>query len=155
MERRPERPLLIVDIAVPRDVDPGVTAIPGVTLLDLDDLRAFAERGMNERRAEAAAARAIAVDELDRYAEQALARQAAPLVSRLHERAEAVRQAELERHRSKLDDLDDQQRAAVDAVTKGLIAKLLHEPSIRLKSAAGSPRGERYAEVLRDLFDLP
>jgi glutamyl-tRNA reductase len=155
MERRPERPLLIVDIAVPRDVDRGVTAIPGVTLLDLDDLRAFAERGMNERRAEAAAARAIAVDELDRYAEQALARQAAPLVSRLHERAEAVRQAELERHRSKLDDLDDQQRAAVDAVTKGMIAKLLHEPSIRLKSAAGSPRGERYAEVLRDLFDLP
>ena len=66
-----------------------------------------------------------------------------------------MRQAELERHRSKLDDLDDQQRAAVDAVTKGLVAKLLHEPSVRLKSAAGSPRGERYAEVLRDLFDLP
>jgi glutamyl-tRNA reductase len=155
MERRPDRPLLIVDIAVPRDVDPGVTAIPGVTLLDLDDLRTFAERGVNERRGEAAAARAIAVDELDRYAELATARQAAPLVSRLYERAEAVRQAELERHRSKLDDLDDQQRAAVDAVTKGLVAKLLHEPSIRLKSAAGSPRGERYAEVLRDLFDLP
>ena len=155
MERRPDRPLLIVDVAVPRDVDRGVTAIPGVTLLDLDDLRAFAERGVNERRGEAAAARAIAVDELDRYAELATARQAAPLVSRLYERAESVRQAELERHRSKLDDLDDQQRAAVDAVTKGLVAKLLHEPSVRLKSAAGSPRGERYAEVLRDLFDLP
>ncbi len=155
MARRPDRPLLIVDMAVPRDVDRGVTAIPGVTLLDLDDLRAFAERGVNERRGEAAAARAIAVDELDRYAELATARQAAPLVSRLYERAEAVRQAELERHRSKLDDLDDQQRAAVDAVTKGLVAKLLHEPSVRLKSAAGSPRGERYAEVLRDLFDLP
>ena len=155
MARRPDRPLLIVDVAVPRDVDRGVAAIPGVTLLDLDDLRAFAERGVNERRGEAAAARAIAVDELDRYAELATARQAAPLVSRLHERAEAVRLAELERHRSKLDDLDDQQRAAVEAVTKGLIAKLLHEPSVRLKSAAGSPRGERYAEVLRDLFDLP
>jgi glutamyl-tRNA reductase len=155
MARRPDRPLLIVDIAVPRDVDRGVTAIPGVTLLDLDDLRAFAERGVNERRGEAAAARAIAVDELDRYTELATARQAAPLVSRLYERAEAVRQAELERHRSKLDDLDEQQRAAVDAITKGLVAKLLHEPSVRLKSAAGSPRGERYAEVLRDLFDLP
>ena len=107
MARRPDRPLLVVDVAVPRDVDRGVAAIPGVTLLDLDDLRAFAARGVAERRGEAAAARAIVADELDRYAEVAAARQAAPLVSRLHERAEGVRQAELERFRSKLDDLDD------------------------------------------------
>jgi glutamyl-tRNA reductase len=154
MERRPGRPLLVVDIAVPRDVDSGVGTLPGVDLLDLDDLRAFAERGLAERRAEAAAARAIAAEEAERYAALALARQAAPLVRRLHERAEAVRQAELERYRARLADLDERQRAAVEAVTKGLVAKLLHEPSVRLKEAAGSARGERYAEVVRELFDL-
>ncbi len=141
MARRPDRPLLIVDMAVPRDVDRGVTAIPGVTLLDLDDLRAFAERGVNERRGEAVAARAIAVDELDRYAELATARQAAPLVSRLHERAEAVRQAELERHRSKLDDLDDaaarRGRSGDQGPDRQAAARAVGPPEVRSRQPSG------------------
>jgi glutamyl-tRNA reductase len=155
MSVRSDRPLLVVDVAVPRDVDHGVAEIPGVTLLDLDDLRAFAERGLAERRAEAGQAETIVTEQVGRYLTDVTERQAAPLIGRLYEQAEALRLGELERLRSSLDGLDDRQRAAVEAVTRGMVAKLLHEPSMRLKGAAGTPRGERYAEVLRDLFDLP
>jgi glutamyl-tRNA reductase len=155
MSVRPDRPLLVVDVAVPRDVDHGVAQLSGVTLLDLDDLRAFAERGLAERRAEAGQAETIVTEQVDCYLTDVTGRQAAPLIGRLHQQAEAVRLGELDRLRSNLDGLDDRQRAAVDAVTRGIIAKLLHAPSMRLKGATGTPRGERYAEVLRDLFDLP
>jgi glutamyl-tRNA reductase len=73
----------------------------------------------------------------------------------MHERAEAVRRAELERFAARLASLDATQRAAIEAVTKGIVAKLLHEPSVRLKEDAGTPQGERNAAAVRDLFDLP
>jgi glutamyl-tRNA reductase len=76
-------------------------------------------------------------------------------VSLLHERAEQTRQSELERYASKLASLDPAQRAAVEALTKGIVAKLLHQPSVRLKDDAGTPKGERNAAAVRDMFDLP
>lgn len=154
MEARAGRPLLIVDVAVPRDVDPGVRGLPGVTLLDMDDLRAFAEAGLAGRRREVARVQAIIAEEVERHAATATARGVAPLVVALRARGEDVRAAELERFRARLDALDPQARAAVDALTKGIVAKLLHEPTVRLKDAAGSPRGDRLAEALRALFDL-
>lgn len=154
MSARPARPLLVVDIAVPRDVDGGVASIPGVSLLDLDDLRRWAARGIEQRAAEADKVRAIVAEEVERYVHEATARQAAPLVAQLHERAEAIRAAELARHAGRLGDLSDAQQAAVDAMTRGLVAKLLHGLSVRLKDDVGSPRGERNAAAVRDLFDL-
>ena len=147
-------PLLIVDIAVPRDVAADVTDLPGVTLLNLDDLRDWADRGLALRAGEADLVRAIVADEVERFGVETTARQAAPLVSQLHERAEAVRGSELDRFASRLASLDEAQRAAVEAVTKGIVAKLLHHPSVRLKSDAGTPQGERNAAAVRDLFDL-
>jgi glutamyl-tRNA reductase len=154
MAARPERPLLIVDVAVPRDVDPSVTAIAGVTLFDLDDLQGFAARGLAERQGEVAAVRDILEVEVARYLERATARSVAPLVGQLHEHAERVRAGELERLRSRLETLDDSQREAVEHLTRGIIAKLMHEPSVRLKDAAGTLRGERLADAARHLFDL-
>jgi glutamyl-tRNA reductase len=151
LEGRDGRPLLVVDIAVPRDVDPGVRELEGVTLLDMEDLAAFAAAGVEGRRQEVANVEAIIADEVVRHAADATARQAAPLVAALHDRAEALRQAELDRQASRL---TPEQAAAADAVSRALIKKLLHEPTIRLKDAAGSPRGERLADALRDLFDL-
>ncbi|CAN5682038.1 glutamyl-tRNA reductase [soil metagenome] len=148
------RPLLIVDIAVPRDVDPAVGDLPGVTLLDMDDLREFADRGVRERRREVAAVEAIVADELERFRSSRSAREVAPLITALHDQAEALRQSELTRFRTRLDDLDPRQREAVEALTRGLLAKVLHEPNVRLKDAAGKLRGERLAETLRDLYDL-
>jgi glutamyl-tRNA reductase len=148
------RPLLIVDIAVPRDVDGSVASLPGVTLLDLDNLRDWAAHGQAARAAEAARVRQIVAEEVERFWFEATARQAAPLVAQMHERAEAVRRAELERFARRLDGLDPAHREAIEALTKGIVAKLLHEASVRLKDDAGTPRGERNAAAVRDLFDL-
>jgi len=154
LEARAGRPLLIVDVAVPRDVDPGVRGLDGVTVLDIDDLRAFARAGLEDRRREVARVHGIIDEEVAEYLGDVLARQAAPTVAALHAKAEEIRSGELERFRARLDGLDPRQREAVEAVTRGVVAKLLHEPSVRLKGVAGTPRGERLAEALRSLFDL-
>ncbi|MEZ5223075.1 MAG: glutamyl-tRNA reductase [Ilumatobacteraceae bacterium] len=147
-------PLLVVDIAVPRNVDASVAELDGVTLLDLDDLRDWAARGLAQRSHEAEHVRRIVRDEVERFSIEHTARQAAPLVALLHERVEQIRAAELDRFANKLASLDPAQRAAVEALTKGIVAKLLHQPSIRLKDDAGTPQGERNAAAVRDLFDL-
>ncbi len=154
MAARHGHPLLIVDVAVPRDVDPAAADIAGVTLLDMDDLRAFADAGRAERRREVVAARAIVDEELERFVAVSTAREVAPLVSALHDKGEEIRRAELERLRNRLGALGPKELDAVDALTKGIVAKLLHDPTVELKDAAGTPRGERLADSLRDLFDL-
>jgi glutamyl-tRNA reductase len=154
MDRRDGRALLVVDVAVPRDVDPGVGDVFGVTLLDIDALRAQGERSLQQRRAELARVREIITAELDRYRVERAAREAAPIVTALRERAEALRATELQRHAAKLDALDPAARAVVDSVTRGLVNKLLHDPTVRLKDAAGSARGELYADALSELFAL-
>lgn len=154
LARRAGRELLIVDIAMPRDVDPAVAELPGVCLLDMDDLTEFAERGRRERRSEVDRGRRIVELELGRYLDDRSAREIAPLVVAFRTRAEQVRQAEFDRFAAKLSTLDPQQRAAVEGLTQGLLGKLLHEPTVRLNDAAGTPRGNRLAEALRDLFDL-
>ena len=151
---RAGRDLLIVDVAVPRDVDPSVSELPGVTLLDMDDLRSFAEAGMAERRREVALVETMIDEELDRFVSIRAAREVAPLVAALHEQADEVRRSELERYRARLGELDDRQLELVEALTHGIVAKMLHQPTVRLKDAAGTPRGERLAEALRDLFEL-
>ncbi|GDX25777.1 glutamyl-tRNA reductase [Actinomycetes bacterium] len=154
MQQRASRPLFIVDIAVPRDVESDVATIDGVTLLDLDNLRDWAARGQALRAAEAQAVRNIVAQELERFTLELTARQAAPLVALLHARAEVVRIAEIDRLQKKLSSLSDEQQQAVDALTKGIVAKLLHDMSVRLKDDAGTPRGERNSAAVRDLFDL-
>lgn len=154
MADRSGRPLLVVDIAVPRDVDPRVAGIDGVTLLDMDDVRRFAEAGVAERRREVAAVEAILHDELDRYLGATSAREVAPMIVALRERAEAVRTAEIDRFRTRYDDLDPRQLDLVDAVTRGVVAKLLHQPTVVLKDAAGSARGDRLVAALRELFEI-
>jgi len=148
------RELLVVDIAVPRDVDPAAGEIEGVTLLDMDDLREFAEVGIRERQREVTAVQTIVDAELDRYVDESTARSVAPLVASLRSRGDLVRSGELERLAARLGDLDDRQREAVEALAAGIVGKLLHEPTVRMKDAAGTARGERLAEALRDLFDL-
>ena len=152
--RQPLRPLLLVDIALPRDVEPAVGALPEVTVWDLDDLRNWAERGLNSRLSEVDSVRGILKEQIDRFHAEATALQATPLVIAMRERAEQLRPQEIERHSSRLADLTPQQRESVDAVTRAIIAKLLHAPSVRLKDQAGTPRGERNAAAVADLFDL-
>ena len=154
MRARGGRPLLIVDIAVPRDVDASAGLIDGVTLLDMDDLRTFAEAGVAERRKEIPTVQQIIAEEVERYAAVATAREVAPLIVALRTQAEVIRAAELQRQSTRLGGLDDRQREAVEVATRAIIAKLLHSPTVALKDAAGSVRGERLADAVRALFDL-
>jgi glutamyl-tRNA reductase len=154
MRSRPDRPLLVVDIAVPRDVDPAVGGLEGVSLLDVEDVRRFAETQMATRRREVPGVRKVLAEELERYRVLSAARSVGPVVAALRARAEKIRRSELERHQARLDALGPEASEIVETVTQRTVAKLLHEPTVRVKDSAGSPRGERLAEALRDLFDL-
>ena len=154
MARRAGAELLIVDVAVPRDVDPAARELPGVTLLDMDDLGDFVERERSGRTQEIDSVQAIIDEEVEFYLAEASAREVAPLIAALRGRAELLSASELERHAARLADLSPAQRAAVESLLRGVVNKLLHEPTIRLKDAAGHARGDRLAEALRDLFDL-
>ena len=154
MTRRGGAELLIVDVAVPRDVDPAARELPGVTLLNMDDLGEFVQQGRAGRTQEIDAVQAIVDADVERYLAEASAREVAPLIAALRARADGVTAAELDRHSSRLNDLSEAQRAAVEALVHGVVNKLLHEPTVRLKDAAGHARGDRLAEALRDLFDL-
>lgn len=154
VERRDGRPMLFVDIAVPRDIDHTVSELPGVTVLDMDDLSEFAEAGLAERRKEVEIVRTLLDAELERYLSATSARAVAPVIVALRSAAEATRAAELERAQNRLAGLDDDQLAAVEALTQSMVAKLLHGPTVALRDAAGSSKGDRLVQALRDLFDI-
>jgi glutamyl-tRNA reductase len=139
---------------MPRDIDPAAAELPGVSLLGLADVERFVAANLDERRKEVAPVRAIVAEEVERWVEATTARQATPTVSALHQRAEDVRIAELARYRNRLAGLEPREREAVEALTRSLLAKLLHDPTVRLKDAAGSAKGERLAGALTELFDL-
>ncbi len=154
MARRSARPLLIVDIAMPRDVDPAAADIDGVTLLDMDDLRTFTEAGVAERRREITAVNTIVTRELDRYVDQRTTRKVDPLISELFQHVETIRAGEIARFSARLERLDPDARELVEAITRGLIGKLLFDPVTQVKESAGTAQGERLAQSLRQLFDL-
>ena len=151
---REGRSLLIVDTAMPRDVDPSVASLDGVTLFDLDAIKRFVEQGLEGRRGEIDKVEAIVADEVERYLVGVSARIVAPVVVALRERFEDVRLSEFRRRESRLVGFTEAQRHELDVFTKQLLAKLLHEPISALKSNAGSPKGDRLVDSVRDLFDL-
>lgn len=154
MVARPERPLLLVDVARPRDIDPGAAELDRVELVDLDALQVLANRGLEKRAAEIGAVERLLVEEHDRYCTATSAQTVSPLVGSFHRWAEAVRRGELDRFDARLERLDPEQRELVADLSSALVAKLLHEPTVRLKHAAGTPRGDRLADALRELFEL-
>jgi glutamyl-tRNA reductase len=149
-----DKPLLIVDVALPRDVDPGVGAVEGVELLDMAAVAEITEAALDERMRETVAVRHIVDDEVARFNAIVSAREVSPLVAGLHQHAESIRSAEIDRFSQKLAGLGGAELEAVEALTKGIVAKLLHDPTVRLKDAAGSSRGDRLASSIAELFDL-
>ncbi len=150
MRNRAARPLLLIDIAVPRDVDPAVRDLPGVHLHDIDDLQAVASHNMHLRRAELAQAENIVEDEVTKFGDWLHSLEVVPTVASLRSRAEALRAAELERTWSKTN-MSAADRKRVEAMTAALVKKLLHDPIARLKTPG---EGERYVETARALFAL-
>jgi glutamyl-tRNA reductase len=147
-------PMLVIDLGVPRNVDPIVGTLSSVTLLDMDTLSASVSQALGVRQEEAVAARAIVADEVERFRTASRQRGAAPVIAALRARLESLRETELERHRAQLADLSEAEWEQVDVATRAAMAKMLHEPTMLLKETAGTPRGERLVEALRILFDL-
>jgi glutamyl-tRNA reductase len=149
-----DRNLVVIDMGMPRNVHPSASALENVVLFDMEDLSSHAELALIGRQGELTAAHQIVLQEVERYRANERARSAAPVVSALRQRLDELLRAELVRHRSRLAGLDEQQRQVVEAVARDVLAKLAHPPTVVLKEAAGTPRGERLVEALRTLFDL-
>src|SRR6266536_314481 len=148
------RPLVLLDLGVPRDVEPEVRQLPGVVLADLDALRAVLETGDDGPRHEVERVRVLIGEETAGFMSGQRSAKLAPTIRALRARAEGVRQQELARASTRLAGLDPAQRAAVDAVTRGLVNKLLHDPIVRGKALAAGANGETYAGILRQLYAL-
>jgi glutamyl-tRNA reductase len=151
--RAPGRPLVVLDLGVPRDVEPEVRQLPGVVLADLDGLRAVLETDEGPRH-EVEQVRALIAEETRAFMGGQREARLAPTIRVLRARAEQVRQQELARAAHRLTGLDERERAAVEALTRGLVNKLLHDPMVRGKALAARPDGDLYVAALRELYGL-
>jgi len=152
LRSRRGRPLLFVDLAVPRDVDPALAAVDGCFVYDVDDLEAVVSASLEGRRAEAVHAERIVAAEAERFRAWRAALAVVPAIASLRALAEEIRSSELARIQAKL---PESERAVVDTLTAQIVNKLLHLPTIRMKEAAVTPEGLVYADVVRHLFGLP
>jgi glutamyl-tRNA reductase len=150
MQDRERRGLFFIDIAVPRDVDPAVSEIPGVELCDIDDIEAVTNEGWSGRQAEVEKVEAIITEQVAGYEEWWGSLDVVPVISALRERAEAIRRKEIERTLGKMR-LEDEDRERIEAMTAAIVKKMLDRPIARLKN--GSDKG-LYMEALEDLFDV-
>ncbi|MGC8857427.1 MAG: glutamyl-tRNA reductase [Anaerolineae bacterium] len=148
------RPLVLIDIAVPRDIDPACAELPGVTLYDIDSLNAQLEHSLAERLAEAPRVRSILEEELARFAEYLRSLDLLPLIADLHQQAEQIRRAELEKTLRRLPNLSESERQRIAAMSEALVKKLLDLPTRRLRAEAACPHAPEYATVTRTLFGL-
>jgi glutamyl-tRNA reductase len=154
MHMRRHRPLFIIDIAVPRDVDPAVGELSNVFLYDIDDLEQVVEANLAQRRHEIPRVQAIIDEEVAEFVAWFRARDVVPTIVDLRQRVEQIREAELEWALQKLDGLSDQERHVVLSFSRRLVNKILHQPTVRLKAHASGREAYRYAEAVRELFGI-
>jgi glutamyl-tRNA reductase len=152
MHGRAERPLFVLDLALPRDVDVDARSVPGVTVVDLEALRSVLEDA--ELADDVEAARRIVADEVGAFLARQRSERVAPTVVALRARAQEVVDAELARLRQRLPDLGERAAREVEAAVARVVDKLLHTPTVRIKELAESVPGDSYADIVRDLFAL-
>ncbi len=150
---RKGKPLFVIDLAVPRDVDPAVAELDGCYLYDIDDLEAVVSESLSGRRREAARAEAIVADEAARFREWQASLDVVPAIASLRDWAERIRSGELAKAEGRLEGLSDSERQTVESLTTQIVNKLLHLPIVRLKEAAATD-GPGYVEAARHLFGL-
>jgi glutamyl-tRNA reductase len=151
---RPQRPLVFVDIAVPRDVDPDVRRLANVHYYDIDDLEAYLNGALAERQEEVPRVEAIVAEETQTFLNWLHNLDLVPLIADLRAKADAIRRAEVEKTLRRLPHLGEAERERIEAMTEALVNKLLHDPTLRLKAEASNGRVTEYAAVIRHLFDL-
>jgi glutamyl-tRNA reductase len=154
MEVRQGRPLLLVDIAVPRDIEPACREIAGVSLHDIDDVQQIVARNAGGREAEARRAERLIDVEQDRFERWLASLEVVPTISALRERADEVVRRVLAENEGRWEDLSEADRERLSVMAKAIASRLLHEPTLRMKRSAGSDEAYLYVSALRELFGL-
>lgn len=154
MSGREERPLVLVDLAVPADVERGAGDVPGVRLFDVDDLRAGLDDAMASRLREVPRVEAVVESEVEDFARRYRELEVEPLLSELRRRAESIRERELERALADLDDLDPAVAERIDHLSRTLVKRLLHDPTVRARARAGDGNVDEVSDAVRDLFGI-
>ena len=152
MQRRCNKKLFIIDIAVPRDVEPEVSDIEGVTLYNIDDLEAVVDEHISQRYEEAKQAKKIIDENVEALVDRFKYLSFQPLMASLSERAEQVRLREIHRAASKLSNLTIEEQRVIDNMTKMIVRKLLRMPMMNLNSSAGTPNEQFYTDAMKSLF---
>ncbi|HZA52585.1 MAG TPA: glutamyl-tRNA reductase [Myxococcaceae bacterium] len=154
LKPRRHRPLLMIDLAVPRDVESEVNELGGVYVYDVDDIQGVVATNAAQRAAEAARAEELVAEEIIRFVKARAERVQVPVIKLLRARAEEIVRAEVERTLSRLGELDEKQRLSIEAMGMAIANKMLHEPTIRLRAIGGAEGGERLADAAAELFGL-
>ncbi len=151
---RRNKPMFLIDIAVPRNIAPNVNEVDNVFLYDIDDLQGVVNANLREREKEAGNAEGIIVQEVERMLARLKAQEITPAIVSLREPLEQIRLAEIEKMRGKLGPLSPQQEEALDALTRGIINKIAHGPVSELRKQAGIPEGVHVVDAIRRVFHL-
>lgn len=154
MHQRPDRPLVIMDIAVPRDVEEEVGKIAGVHLYDMDALAENMEQCLNHRKEEIPEVEAIIQQELECFEAFLSSLEVVPIITQLRQQAHHIRQEELNKTLRRLGDLPPDMQTRLDDLTRAIVNKILHPPTARLKEEANGPNALDYASLTRSLFGL-
>jgi glutamyl-tRNA reductase len=153
VEERDGRPLLLIDIAVPRDIDPGVRGLPGITLYDMDDLQHAIARNMSGREAEAVKAARLIEVEVERFVQWLGSLEIVPTIAALRERGDEIVRQVLRDNDQRWESVSDNDRRRLEVMARAVVSRLLHEPTLRLKESDGD-RAYVYVDALRELFAL-
>jgi glutamyl-tRNA reductase len=154
LTRRKNRPMFFIDIAVPRDVDPAMNKLDGIFVYDIDDLQQAVASHVADRRKEAERAEAIVTTEVERFQARIQTLDVVPTIVSLQDHLETIRQAEIDRVRGRLGPMTPDQEMAVEALTRGIVNKIMHTPISTLKSAARDPEATTVIDLVRRLFNL-
>jgi glutamyl-tRNA reductase len=154
LHARKNRPMFFIDIAVPRDIDPGLNDLDGIFVYNIDDLQQVVASHLGDRKKEAARAEVMVEEEVRRFEQRAQTAEVVPTIVSLQQHLETLRQAELDRVRGRLGTLSPEQEMAIEALTRGIINKIMHTPITTLKSAARDPESTTVVDVVRKLFNL-
>jgi glutamyl-tRNA reductase len=154
LAKRKNRPMFFIDIAVPRDVDPELNKLDGIFVYDIDDLQQAVASHVADRRKEAERAEAIVATEVDRFQARIQTLDVVPTIVSLQDHLETIRQAEIDRVRGRLGAMTPDQEMAVEALTRGIVNKIMHTPISTLKSAAREAEATTVIDLVRRLFNL-
>lgn len=154
MERREGKPMFLIDIAVPRDIEPSVSDVSGIHLFDIDDLQNVVDQNLVERRRAAAHAEVIIDQEINEFLKWLNSRFVVPTIMALKEKGEAIKDKELERVLSKLKHLSEKEQKLVGSLASSIVNQLLHDPITQIRHYASTPEGHLYSEILQNLFCL-